>query len=340
MKITVGLGSIDDYIDYAKSGADEVFVGFVPFEWLEKYSNITPLNRREVLYYNVSIGTYEDLTILYEMYKKYKVEVSFTFNALYYTYEQCIEISKYIENIRKIGFKNFIIADIGLILYLKKNKKQLYENINIHLSGEFFEYNTMSLELIKELDIKRYIFHRKCSYNDIKKCIKKVRAYKKDAEFEAFIMNENCHYTGAYCNSIHCDELVHLCTVEYELGNYDMQLSLPNGIADTDKMKEVYTDIEDSFENEQDYVHTLGETGCGLCAIMRLEHIGITNLKIVGRGAHTECIKKDIEATKKCLNILDNMLADGINDEEKYRRQVLKEIFNNKCLKNCYYNEE
>lgn len=56
MKITSGLGSIDDYPRYVRAGADELFCGYVPFSWSEKYGTVLPLNRREVLNYNVQIG--------------------------------------------------------------------------------------------------------------------------------------------------------------------------------------------------------------------------------------------------------------------------------------------
>ena len=26
-------------------------------------------------------------------------------------------------------------------------------------------------------------------------------------EFEAFVLNEMCQFTGAFCNSLHCDEM-------------------------------------------------------------------------------------------------------------------------------------
>ena len=32
----------------------------------------------------------------------------------------------------------------------------------------------------------------------------------KDMEYEAFLMNEMCHFTGGFCNSLHCDEMVHI----------------------------------------------------------------------------------------------------------------------------------
>ena len=45
MKITSGLGSIDDYPRYVRAGADELFCGYVPFSWSEKYGTVLPLNR-------------------------------------------------------------------------------------------------------------------------------------------------------------------------------------------------------------------------------------------------------------------------------------------------------
>ena len=57
MKITAGLGSIDEYERFVNVGADEFFCGYVPYEWTKKYGTVMPLNRREVLSYNVQIGS-------------------------------------------------------------------------------------------------------------------------------------------------------------------------------------------------------------------------------------------------------------------------------------------
>ena len=56
MKITAGLGSIDEYERFVQAGADEFFCGYVPFSWAERYGTVMPLNRREVLCYNVQLG--------------------------------------------------------------------------------------------------------------------------------------------------------------------------------------------------------------------------------------------------------------------------------------------
>lgn len=354
MKITAGLGSIEDYPLYAQAGVDEVFAGYMPYSWNVKYGNLYPLNRREVLYYNVSIGTKEDVAILYEMYRELNVPVTFAFNALYYTQEQYKIIDEYISDIRNIGFGDFIIADIGLIAYLYEKDRQLYDRINVHLSGECMEYNTKALELVSKYNIRRYIFHRKNTFSQMRECIDYVKKYNKNAEFEAFFMNEKCHYNGSYCNSLHCDELAHLCMVPYETGNYDSSKSISvsrkakeyiscidedvtkSEMAESDNRDTDYIEDADIDMSEDEYVP--GMSGCGLCAAKTLDKIGITNLKVVGRGAHVECMIKDIETVRKALDILDSMSLDGDEyDNRIYKQRIIDEVFDGRCSGNCYY---
>ena len=97
MKITAGLGSIDEYERFVNVGADEFFCGYVPYEWTKKYGTVMPLNRREVLSYNVQIGSLGELEILAAMVKEYEKPVHLTFNTLYYIPEQYPEIAEIIK---------------------------------------------------------------------------------------------------------------------------------------------------------------------------------------------------------------------------------------------------
>ena len=67
MKITAGLGSVDEYVRYVQAGANEFFCGYVPYEWNKRYGTVLPLNRREVLGVNVQIGSESELRILDSM---------------------------------------------------------------------------------------------------------------------------------------------------------------------------------------------------------------------------------------------------------------------------------
>ena len=329
MKIVAGLGCIDDYISLVKAGSDEVFCGYVPYEWNKKYNNLFPLNRREVLYYNVQIGSLEDMKILKKMVNVYKVPVTITFNYLYYLKEQYEMIEKIIRDLINIGFNKFIIADIALLLYLKEKDIKC----SIHLSGECAEINHLSIDFFNQFNISRYIFHRKNTIEDMKSCINGNKA--QNLEYEAFILNERCHYTGAFCSSLHCDEMIHLCKMPYELNKINKE---GNNFLEVDKKLNLFYKGQDyeinkeCCEEEIEDTYMLGITGCGLCALRKLKEAGVTHLKVVGRGNSIDNMKKDVQNLKKALKLLDNMHYNS-----NFEKKIKEELFDNKCSGKCYY---
>ena len=180
MKITAGLGSVDDYPMYVEAGADECFCGYVPFAWAEKYGVLNPLNRREVRAYNVQIGSYEELKILGNMRKYYQVPVAITFNSLSYTPEQYPVVGEIIGQCHQAGFDTIIVADPALLLYIRSQKIPC----RIHLSGEFGEINSQMADFLEEMEICRVIFHRKNTVEDMKSCISNL---KKNIEYPIFL---------------------------------------------------------------------------------------------------------------------------------------------------------
>lgn len=324
MKIVAGLGSIDEYETFVKAGADEFFCGYVPFSWAEKYGVIHPLNRREVLFYNVQIGSMSELQILKKMVDYYGKPVKLTFNSIYYTGEQYPVIAEIITQCMAAGFENFIIADPALMLYLRQQKI----NCGIHLSGETAEVNRGMLEQMLPFGIRRVIFHRKNSLEDMQSCIKEADF---PHEYEAFILNELCHFSGAFCNSLHCDELTHLCRVPYELGNLHKKEetdAAQKDVAETDRIQG--KEVKGLPLDEDGYL--TGSTGCGLCALYRMKQVGITHLKLVGRGNYTDFMEKDIRQLRKALDILENS-----DSEAQYQKKMKASLFPDGCSQNCYY---
>ena len=335
MKIVSGLGSLDEYIPFAEAGADEFFCGYVPFTWSKKYGTMQPLNRREVMNYNVQIGAFEELKILKKMVDCYGVPVKLALNSLYYTGEQYKEIAELVDACMQIGFDTFIIADPALILYLREQKI----SCKIHLSGECAEVNSLFLAQIAKFDIRRVIFHRKNSIAQMQACIVKCRG--EIPEYEAFFLIELCHFTGAYGNSFHCDEFAHLCHVPYELGNVDGRQK--RSLAAAEEISDVCAETE-----QEGYV--TGATGCGLCALYDLKRAGVTHLKIVGRGNYAEYAKRDIMQARRALQILaavESMEAGRAAEwaeqagadmwTARYKKRVQTELFRGGCTKNCYY---
>ena len=324
MKIVAGLGSIDEYETFVKAGADEFFCGYVPFSWAEKYGVIHPLNRREVLFYNVQIGSMSELQILKKMVDYYGKPVELTFNSIYYTGEQYPVIAEIITQCMAAGFENFIIADPALMLYLRQQKI----NCGIHLSGETAEVNRGMLEQMLPFGIRRVIFHRKNSLEDMQSCIKEADF---PHEYEAFILNELCHFSGAFCNSLHCDELTHLCRVPYELGNLHKKEETDAAQKDVAETDRIQGKEGKGLPLDEDGYLT-GSTGCGLCALYRMKQVGITHLKLVGRGNYNEFMENDIRQLRKVLDILENS-----DSEAQYQKKMKASLFPDGCSQNCYY---
>lgn len=324
MKIVAGLGSIDEYETFVKAGADEFFCGYVTFSWAEKYGVIHSLNRREVLFYNVQIGSMSELQILKKMVDYYGKPVELTFNSIYYTGEQYPVIAEIITQCMAAGFENFIIADPALMLYLRQQKI----NCGIHLSGETAEVNRGMLEQMLPFGIRRVIFHRKNSLEDMQSCIKEADF---PHEYEAFILNELCHFSGAFCNSLHCDELTHLCRVPYELGNLHKKEETDAAQKDVAETDRIQGKEGNGLPLDEDGYLT-GSTGCGLCALYRMKQVGITHLKLVGRGNYTDFMEKDIRQLRKALDILENS-----DSEAQYQKKMKASLFPDGCSQNCYY---
>ena len=153
-------------------------------------------------------------------------------------------------------------------------------------------------------------------------------------QYEAFILNEKCHYSGAFCSSLHCDEMCHLCTMPYDLAKVNEKA---NYFPDVDKRLELYyKELEDEelyLENEyKNDSYLLGSTGCGICELKKLKESGVTHLKVVGRGKYIDDIEKDIIGLKQAINIIEN-----IEDDENYKKVIKNKLFKGKCSKECYY---
>ena len=308
LKIVAGLGSLDAFDVYVSAGADELFAGFIPAEWLERYGVVLPLNRREVLLYPTQIASMADMRTLARLSREAGVPVALTINATFYAPEQYEAIRGLLEALLDIGFSRFILADPALLLHLRRAGFRA----RIHLSGEMGAFSVPALSLLDGPDVSRVILHRKTALDEMAKI---ARAFPR-REMEAFVLNERCYYTGALCNSLHADELPHLCRVSGEIGYVDRSPSagaLP--VANIPRAVDPYA---------------LGAGGCGLCALPALCRAGVTHLKLVGRGNRPERMVRDIRALKTALAL----------SESGFPTEMKRRLFPDGCAEACYYPKE
>lgn len=330
MKIVTPLLDADGYIDLVEAGADEFFCGFIPYEWLKKNNNSIPLNRREQLL-NCNISSLSSMKILRKRIEKYGAEVKITLNSLYYNEENYGIVLNMIKELMAIGYTTFIIADLALIIYLREQGI----DCKIHLSGENSDVNHWSINFFNNYDISRYIFTRKNTVEHIKSCIENCN--KTNLEFEAFILNELCAYSGAYCNSIHSDEILHACNIPYLRTRLDDNSDKFRSVKKIHKLVNQNTLLSlDTPPNKdvqclkEEYV--FAKTGCGICAIKRLMDVGITHFKVVGRGKPLNQVVQDVKNLRDCIE-----MAQKENSDTEYVQKVKEKYFESVCKTVCYY---
>jgi len=332
MKTVVPLSNCEHYEPLADAGVDEFYCGVIPYEWLRTYGVSIPINRREFLN-NSNICTMSSMKIIARKVQKYKIPVKITFNSLAYNSVQYRMLENIIVRLMDIGFNTFIIADIGLIIYLREKGI----DCRIHISGEAPAVNREAISFFNQFGVSRYVFPRKTSIKEMKSCINSVSG--KGIEFESFILNENCVYVGAFCNTLHCDEMVSACFIPTMIRKIDEDSRKFDAAYRFISMINYQSNIQKrSNEPSNPDNYKLGDHGCGICHIKALMDIGITHLKIVGRGRNLETLIKDVTSVTSAVQ-----LAGVQENKHLFISNIKDQYFSNKCPKAasfCYYPED
>ncbi len=313
MKLVTPLTDIKDFQVLRESGADEFYLGYIPYSWLGKYFNHLPLNGRERMYADFSFHSSSSIKKLREISDG--VELYITLNAHYYNEEAYQEILTLVDCLYELDYKKFIVADYNLILLLSHR----YEGMELAISGDMGLFNSLALEYVADQHVKRMIFPRKTPLAEMRQMIKNTKKY--NLEYEAFALNELCYFSGAFCNAYHCDELLRICRLP-------KKLVAQNGtVMKEENFQKRQSNLSSNTDTE---AYVLGKSGCGLCKIKEMQSIGVTHLKLVGRGKKTGHLIQDIKIMKELMN-------SEITRSSEFEDYVRKAVYQNHCPKDCYY---
>lgn len=160
-------------------------------------------------------GNFSDEELIYAIKYAhlYGVKVNVTVNTLIYESELEDAIN-YLEFLYKNGVDAVIIQDIGLISIARKK----FPNLEIHASTQMHNTNQDELKLLEDLGVKRVVFARELSVNEIDKFDTKL-------EKEAFIHGALCISYSGEClfssiimnRSGNRGECAQMCRLPYKL---------------------------------------------------------------------------------------------------------------------------
>lgn len=284
MKILAPLNSAEETEMLLANGAEELYCGLVPEEWVTRYTGATWLNRRSPAGGN--LRTFRDLARVIEEAHRVSVPIFITLNAQTYTAEQLpmvLDLAR--RYVQEAGADALIVSDPGLLLALAE------ENLpcDLHLSSVAASLNSSAIQFFRSMGVRRVILPRSLTLPEIARL---VSAAGPQMEMEVFILNDGCIFEEGNCLTTHHHSVGAFCTGLLKMASHTFKLSgNPWRAGEEEAAERLLEDFRRRIGILTNAVcsesgrATLPPGPCGLCAIPFFERIGIASLKIVGREA-------------------------------------------------------
>lgn len=355
MKILAPVNKPREVEPLIAAGAQELYCGVLSSSWKKKYTNVASPNRREWKASN--LNSYQELKEVVTLAHSQDVPVILTLNA-FYTRPQYPALEEQLEEGLKTGVDALIVADLGLILFIKERGIK----IPLHISTGGTAFNSRTIRFYQELGASRIILPRHFSVPEIVEIVQRA----KGIEMESFILNRGCKNIDGFCTFQHgvnevrrgpiWDIPKNLSLDYYLLNvlkrlpswisspisrsslfgsvgacflNYEVKAFSPSAKIDEKKLRAAEKSISNTFNLLS------GLDPCGICHLYEFQKAGMYSVKIVGRSNPTSKKLKDIRFLKASLDFLSQKPSqkDFVNFvKEKYR-----EIYHFPCGELCYY---
>src|SRR5262245_36204057 len=204
MKVLAPISSHDELEMLAAAGAEELYCGIVPREWMEKYTGAVWLNRRSPK--GGSLESYADLKRLVDDAHQLKIPVFITLNSPYYTAEQISLVMELAHKLSdEVGVDALIVTDINLLLRLSEEKLAA----DLHVSSVAATLNSEAVRFLLNFGPRRIILPRSLTLDEIEAIVRDVG---QEVEIEVFMLNDGCAFEEGFCATTHHHSVGAFCT--------------------------------------------------------------------------------------------------------------------------------
>ncbi|MGD0335619.1 MAG: U32 family peptidase [Candidatus Omnitrophota bacterium] len=206
MKLVVPIPADYNLLPFIRSNITEFYFGYIPLWWKEKYSLLNSINRRYA-----PLEQCDSIRVIKKIIKEFKnknTNFSMAVNAPLYTTKQINKIVNTVEYFYSIGLGAVIVADIGLILAIKK----YLPGIKIHISCVAGCFNSYAADFFKQIGADRIILPRSVGISEIAS----ICARNRNIELEAMTTTKDCLNIDGLCTHHHGkDNTISPCYEEY-----------------------------------------------------------------------------------------------------------------------------
>ena len=248
---------------------------------------------------NATNFTFEELEEGCRFAHSLNKKVYLTLNIVFHN-DDINSVFKYIDDVVKCGVDAFIVSDISICEYIKKN----YKSIEVHLSTQSSTMNYKAAEFCKNIGIDRIVLARELNKEEIKEIIDKT-----NMDIEVFIHGAMCTCVSGRC----------------ALSNY-----VTNRDANRGGCAQV---CRFSFDTDTDKKFTLATKDLNMARyVTELIDMGVASLKVEGRMRSHYYLATVIGTYRK---IIDDYYNNELTDE-KLDSRILRDFneLKNKQFKN------
>lgn len=315
MKILVPLNNKKDISNFAKAGANEVYLGFYDNKWTEQFGKYADLNRMSGFGSKANQYDFDNLVEIIKEIKDFGMSAFITLNANCYSKEQIAFIENFYLPVLKKIVDGIITSDVILAT------KIIEFGIPVVASTMMGVYNFDIAFYYYKLGIKRMIVPRDLSLEEIES----IHTNLPEVHLEAFFMRNGCVFSDGFCLGMHRPECGSVCG-----GLNSARRVIETSFEDFKNLH----DIELNSELYHCYFH---RWACAMCALYRLKKIGVESLKIVGRADAPWAVCDDIKVTKSNIKLIERCGTE----KEYLENMIFPSQGISKCRMgfSCYYPE-
>jgi hypothetical protein len=331
--ISAPIQEIGEVRELKQAGASDLFCGYTDRCFERKWpAAFHIINRRG------ETGNFSGFEIFKEAVEEARgqgLPVYLTLNGLY-RQAMYADIAGIVEKTAALnGLEGLIVADIGMVLFLKKIGYE--KDIVISTGGTTF--NSGTFDFWSEFGAKRIVIDRQLSAAEIKSILANRKGA---AELEIFVMGSGCHFIDGYCTGFHCEEKAKILPIEkgriqvrrlfhidhddfcyglreqFKAGRFAVEGVVPRGGLAHDNLKY--------------------PAGCNLCGLYDLKEHPEIKLKVPNRSHNAGSNTADF--VRKVRQTVDLLRARGLSRGEylEKSRETFSAITGLKCTGyGCYY---
>lgn len=297
-----------------EAGADELYGGYVPEAWRERFGSLASINQRT--FESAQIASHADLVDIIRLTHDRGATFSLTLNAPYYTAEQLPLLLDYVDGAANAGVDGIILADLALLRVLHRR----HPHIEYHASTLAHLLNAGAVAFYAQQGVGRIVFPRHLTIAEMSE----ISSENLSLKYDAFMLVGKCPNTEGLCTFHHSSpDKIWPCEIPYTLAPV-IEPPSPR--------------LLQAMTRQGSWSTTNRRHGCGLCAIPALLALGIHGLKLVGRGAATAQKVLNIRLVRDFIALARTSLSFA-----DYRQRAVaahQKRFASPCSPNvCYYPE-